>query len=526
MNFDATYPVPSELFYKRYEISKVIKEKADRKIMTVLSRAYPKSKWKTETLVNTYFEQLLDLQPEFSYIVRFRQRLATNRNHKLLAPEKWVLKGPGTLEVKIKNLIQPDKVIKTGTFLPDSPEINIYKLMRCAKSKDFKKKVESFIAKANNIQKQIGNSKYLKLIDAHDFASRANKLSPFATRICLRHTMEIQIPEAVRITIENHPIFYAYPIDHRAYEIGAYKKEYVGYLSEFAERAKVEIKATNKQTAEHIYELISTVVTENVISNNKYSKIPYYKMIADVSKQSGVLINEVEGQELESKATLLKNVHIKETLENLRNSLLQHHNKNYAIFNTEPYVGERGHAETSRTIFGWKDRKSGMYHEIATLIRLNQDSMDEFGFRAILKLKSDSISKSEILNRKFSYEYLNKIPTDQSILNRLNRGSSNTVEAVGTCKKTKYRIYVQSKTGRTFCVSLDNTFVSKAHQLQQLEVEYVYTITTNNKLPSISVDLECKKCMDLIRRLLRQTGVPTVNTTCRKIDFLARYSKS
>ena len=522
MNFDDTYPKPSSLFYKRHEISQVVSMDAENILIPKILNLFPKAKKKTELFVNTYFEKVLQFEPKQSYIVRFRQRGRLKSNTKKVKfPRKWLLEGPGTLEIKIKELSGKGSETKTGTFISGKKGKDINELLRLARNPKNKKGLVQFMQNANCEQRNATENKHLRLIDVDKFLKIAEDLSLFAARVNIRHSFELEDVEEARITFETTPTFYAYPIEHKTFNKCISKNKYEGYLAEKAKRAKIEIKSKTKKRGLEVFNLLKTHINKLRVPENKYSEIPYYKMIITTSKEVGVVVDEARGREIEGKAAIPKDVNIEQEMNNLRIKLLTAHNLPYRLFSTEPDMGVRDYAEKNRTIFGWQDQNNN-WHEVATLIRISKRGLAEYSFPAILKRKADTINNSgQILDRNADFKFLTELPTKQNIIKKLMSEVGKKVVAVKTCKKTKYRIYVQDKGGRNFCVSLDNIKVYGNEQMQQLEVEYVHTVKMNSNTPATTVSSACEKCLDYFIKMLSNQGIGAKRTKIRKIDYLA-----
>lgn len=524
LEFDNDFPqIPSsKLFSERYEVNYVMKQGAEHILLPQIPKLFPNAKIKREIIATTYFEPILRFQPKKSCIVRFRQRILNDSHMKTpIFPEKWTLGGPGTLELKIRNLEKQSRVTKEGTFLPDHEKKDIYELLRLAKELPYKHtEFNKFIQSANVAQMSATDNEYLHQINPSTFSDIAPYLSPFATRVNIRHTLETKTTEEVRITLETHPTFYAYPIEHKQHEQSKSKKTYEAIMGEVSERSKIEIKTESKKENEGIQKKLAKYTEKLKVPNNKYSKKPYSKMVLEASKKAGTLVVEKPSKEIEVKAEISKGTDIESLINRLRNELIVDTNSPYKLFLTDPEVGRRDYAEKDRTVFGWKNF-SAVWHEVVTIIRLKRARQKEYGFSAILKWKADPKERnSNVLNRTEKLEHINKPVTNRQLIRQVNKNLGKKVEKVGVFTKKKYRILVQDKEGRNFNVSLDKVTIKGTKEImKQLEIEYIHTVHVDSEKPKITVEESCTNCMDYFLRILDGLSVKAKRTNVRKIDF-------
>jgi len=514
----------SKLFSNRHELSYILRDKGRDVLVPKILKLFPKCKQGKEIIATTYFEPVLIFQPEKTCVVRFRQRLKINEDVTEFPPPKiWKLEGSGNLEIKVREIANKKKVFKTGAFLPMEPGRNIYSILGIAKLRDKpEKEIFDFIERANKAQLAASSNKNLQLIDSEILARVAPSLSPHATRVNIRDTFEIDEPESVRITIETYPTFYAYPIEHRVREKAPFNPKYKGYSMESPNRSKIEIKTADKTVGKRIEAELQPQLDDLKIPGNKYTRIPYYRMIFEVSEKAGTLVTEQPTREIEAKANIVNQEVLLELISKIRNALLKRSNPPYQLFLTEPEIGMRGDAEQGRTIFGWKDNK-GKWVETATIIRMTQKGAVQYGFSSIIKWKTDyKKNTGNVLDRKQMHKYYKHKISDSQLLEDLSQRSGKPVEIVGVAKKMKYRIYVQDEDGRNFVVSLDECNMENPNRtLQQLEVEYAHTVVVGKeKKLSTLVEKSCDDCMTYFMEMLDELGVQAERTKMRKIDFV------
>lgn len=528
IKFDNTYPIVrnSKLFSGRYERNFILRSGAINALIPQIQRLFPNNKETLEILATTYFEPVLVFQPEKSCVVRFRQRVEYDKSKKFSPPKNWLLSGAGSFEIKIKNLKGKNKgkVQKMATFLPDKKDRELYTLLQLVKTKHPKEKaIIKFINDANFRQKTESTDKYLQLINPDILLKTIPFLSLCATRVNIRHSYDIQAPKPIRITIETHPRFYVYPIDHLANIRGQFVSSYKGLGTESPHREKVEIKAINEILHKRVLFQLMPFLKSNMAPGNKYTNKPYYKMIVEASELAGVLINEAPTREIEIKANLIGKINISHLIEKIWIFLLKSHTSPYKLYPTEPVISLRGEAELNRTIFGWKNNL-GVWEEAATIIRMTDNGTKEYGFATIIKRKTDYRNKKDpVLNRKEVHEYLKKNISNKTFLKKLRAKTHKQVEIVGVTHKLKYRVYIQNDEGRVFCLSVDECKVKNSPRiLRQLEIEYMYTISIGSKkTPARSLSRSCEECMLYFISVLSKMGIQAIQTSERKIDFVA-----
>lgn len=528
IKFDDSYPPirNSELFSGRYEENIIIRPGSITVFPKLIKNLFPNCIEAKEILATTYFEPVLVLQPEQSCVVRFRQRGEFVKEKIFSPPKNWRLAGAGSLEIKTKWLVGINKGIvqKTATFLPDKKDQDIYTLLKLVKAKyPTKTAITKFINQANSRQEHNIFEEHSQLINPKTLLKTVPYLSLYATRVNLRYSFDVVTDTPIRITIETKPRFYAYPIDHSASVKARFKHSYKAMGIESPDREKIEIKTGNMMLLNEVLSHLAPYLEKYKIPGNKYTKKPYNQMIVDVSKKTGVLINEAPTRELEAKANLSGKTKPAVQIKKVWGFILKANNFPYKLFSTEPFVSLRGEVELDRTIFGWKN-PDGAWEEAGTLIRMTDEGTKEYGFEAIIKWKTDYRNRTDyVLNRKEVYDYLKHNISNETFLKSLQNKTKKLVEIAGVIHKLKYRIYIQDVDGRVFCLSLDECKMRYSPKiLKQLEIEYLYTILTNQKkVPVKPISLSCDECMQHIKSVLKKTGITAVRTKQRKIDFVA-----
>ena len=353
-------------------------------------------------------------------------------------------------------------------------------------------------------------------------------LTPQFTRVNLRKTFELSRFQHSRITLESRPAYYAYPIDHRISEESPSHSQCRGFLTECPARTKIEIKSVNESVGRAIEKKLLPVFRDQKVPQNKLTVEPFPKMAVRISKLKGTIVDECPRREVETKANIMSRVNLVFLIRRMRQELLRRKRAPYRLFVTDHEVKTRGEAERQRTIIGWPDEK-GRWHEVVTIIRLTAQGKLEYGYAAILKWKTNSRRNlSKALNRGQRYEFLKEDLTDERLLARARRFAGRKLQIVGVIKKMKFRIMVQDRDGRDFCVSLDEcSSPDFPRVLRQLEVEYTHTVVAHRKeKPGRTVAESCVSCADYFIKLLKQMGARAERTNLRKIDFVAAHGMS
>jgi hypothetical protein len=315
INFDNNYPEIDSLglFSYRHEISHIFQGRAENILTSLILKSFPGLEAKNEIIATTYFERILSYEPQKTCIVRFRQRVSVKPGTKLSFPKYWRFSGSGNLEVKIRSVNNREKVTKMGTFVTEEPGFNIYSLLELGKKTNTPAILREYITRLNIRQAKAAgykNIKHFHFIKPSVFEKIAGILKPYATRVNLRMTFSIKEPQNARITLETHPAFYIYPIYQTTGSSGLSLQGFKGYLTEQPDRCKVEIKSSNKNFGVTISKLFGFIIRKYGIFQNKYTQEPYYKMVLDVSKQVGTLIDEYPNREIEAKAGFNRNVNV------------------------------------------------------------------------------------------------------------------------------------------------------------------------------------------------------------------------
>lgn len=519
------------LFSGRNEISYILQGKAEEPLVQKITELFPDCNYKSEVIATSYFEPVLGYDPEATCVIRFRQRAPFDLRHdRFDLPEKWALSGPGSLEVKIRSK-DKKSVVKLGTFLPANKRSNLYELIRLSKIKSHSRSgLVNFVEESNINQVATTNNegkRHLHLITPEVILRISDFLTPQFTRLNLRRTFELTKPPIARITIETHPAYYAYPIEHRVFEEAPFRTRYYGWKAEEPNRTKIEIKSADASFGRVIEKKLFPILKNQRIPKDRLTNQPFPKMIINLSKKRRALIDEHPGREIEAKANIIKETDISSLMQRVRDELLGRKSSPYQLFLTDPEIKIRGEEELNRTIIGWQNDK-GRWHEVVTVIRLTKSGSEEFGFSTILKWKGDPLTgHGPAMNRRQEYEYLNKNIDDKTLLRKLRSNLHKDLQVVGVTKKIKYRIFVQDHDGRNFCISLDEcrSFAS-SQVLQQLEVEYVHTVVAGPRhKPTATTEKACSKCTNFFIAILDKLGVEAKRSSLRKIDFVGLNRK-
>ena len=519
----------SQLFTNRYEKNYVFKKDIRLLLEKEIVNTLGAPKCKTELVATTYFEPILNTDPNTSSVLRFRQKLNLKDGMSKIfrPPTYWYLAGPGNLELKTKNK-KANLTIKRGSFITDEKNKDIYALMDIAKSEsDKKQRLAEFILHINSNQEKNLNihstDQRLSQISYKELVKFSSLLTPRITRVCIRKTFLSQLKPNIKITFECFPTFYPYPLEHSACALAPSKTKYVARLAEKSNRIKMEIKTKSRKDLRVVSNKFLSLFQHFLVSKNKETLTPYSKMVVSASKIFGTIITEQPLKEIETKANLPPKTNIKALSEKMRNMIIAQKNGLYKVFTADPDLTVRGDWELDRTIIGWRDGVK-KWHEIVTIIKLNEQGLDEYGYKTILKWKSDNETRSNgSLNRYQKHDYFKHDIDVNQLLKRLVVTKNEKLEIVGKLRKIKYRFIVQDKEGRNFVVSLDKcTSLLKPRSLCQLEVEYYYTyVKKGSILPHSSIEKSCTRCLDYFLKIINNFNVKAEKTDFRKIDFVA-----
>jgi len=522
--FESQYPQidTSGLYTKRNEISHVLEGLAFKPLSTRIEKIYPGSLVKSETMVTTYFESVYIYEPEFTCVLRFRQRISFPKHHaKFSPPPTWSLSGPGVLEIKLRSKDRL-KVLKSSTFLSGVNGEDLYSLLKITMSPSPQtQRLTDFINKANS--RQILNT---NPISPASLIAVSQFLYPQFTRISLRTTYHVITPKFSRITLDTHPTYYAYPIEHSAHQKGSFKSKYTGFVMEKPSRTKVEIKSLDVPSGINIEKNLSRTIKKFVVPGEKLTKTPFIDMTEAISQKLGKLVNERPGREVEIKANVTKSIDVKRSLNLLRNMFLKLNKSKYFLFPSFPRIESRDKLEKNRAFFGWQDRK-GHWIEAVKITRLNKQGIMETGFAAVLKQKGNQPSSFRgVMDRTEKKKFLLKDLSNHQILKKFRPIYGPELRFIGEYHKIKFAFILQDQDGRCFNVSLDEiTLPKSSHKLQQFEVEYLYTSKIGkSKKPHLTLEKSCEYCAQYLRTLLRGLGILVKPTTLRKIDFVGSLS--
>lgn len=462
----------------------------------------------TSAIATTYFSRTLDTRlgkevswssGDVKFVPRFRQR--TNAYD--FSDKKFVLSGPGNLEIKEHGDVDVNNG-KTSIFVFAGIERLLYLLDTDPK----------------NALLLLGQMRHQTLDQFPDFhttnpitivKNMIGGIIPLLTRVAQR--LEFDTGSGLRVTMDWPNVIYGYPGSNIEDNLAA-------VLVHKFPRPKIDIKnCIQSEQADELRLLLSQL---EVPENPRTDRVEFSRVKRNAIQRSGNLAKERENEEVELKCNIGVELDRAVSIQTILDYLLSGKINGFEHSPLGDGVSHRDELSAKRTLIGFVDELGA--HEVVTVLELSDDLKKAQGIEYVLKWKEDVVyGQAGVAQARKEEKETSKDSLDiQALLHRVSQKTGKKVGVLAEFYKGKSRVIAREvTTGRDVFISVDE--VRHAGKvLRQLEIEYVWTNpkTVKDINPEYTLEDTCKACVTSLLGSSLGSILKLEPTTLRKIEFL------